>query len=244
MGNVEIGLAIAVLFAGGLIKGIAGIGLPFVSTPILVGLIGPAPAIALLILPIVATNIQQLVETRAEAGHQAAFALMLCVAAVVMVPFGTQALLALDTHLLGRLIGLLLLIYVAMKLWRPSFVLSPGLARWLAVPAGALSGLLQGATGLSGPVSVPFIHAAVRGRAAFVFCSSALFLCLAAAQAVSLTHVGVLDMRLALFGALATVPVIIATWIGAALARHLPVTFFERTIQILLFLMGLRLIFS
>src|ERR1700731_1273081 len=59
---------VAIFFLGGMIKGVTGVGLPLVLIPLSTQFLDAPAAVALLMLPMVATNIAQ----AAEGGHPAA----------------------------------------------------------------------------------------------------------------------------------------------------------------------------
>src|SRR3546814_7751157 len=66
-------------------------------------------------------------------------------------------------------------LYIAFRLARPDWVLDLGIATRLAAPAGFAGGLLQGAAGISAPISITFLNAMRVDRSAFIATISVFF---------------------------------------------------------------------
>src|SRR3546814_7645556 len=71
-------------------------------------------------------------------------------------------------------------LYIACRLARPDWVLDLGIATRLAAPAGFAGGLLQGAAGISAPISITFLNAMRIDRAAFIATISVFFVAMSA----------------------------------------------------------------
>ena len=164
---------LAVLLAGAT-KGISGIGLPVVATPILAVLYDLPTAIAVAILPTALSDMPILYTYRSE-WRQARRFIPMIVAGMAGVLIGTQILIRVDERLLKAVLGLGVLLFVVIS-W---FHLLPRLSdrfatRWGGV-VGLLAGLLQGATGTSAPVITVFFYQLHLPRAAFLFLINIFF---------------------------------------------------------------------
>ncbi len=135
----------------GFVKGMVGLGLPTVSLGLLSIIVDLPTAMVLLVMPSLATNVWQ-----ALAGGQIGplwrrlwlFLLM----AVVMVHFGAQLSTLVETKVLHRCLGALLLLYAISGLITKLPQSSPRLEKILGLVCGAANGLL---TGLTGTLFVP-----------------------------------------------------------------------------------------
>jgi len=134
------------------------------------------------------------------------------------------------------------LVYVLFRLARPGWVLAPASARLLVVPAGLVGGVFQGATGLSGPVSVTFMSAVGLLRPQFIVTMSLFFLAMALSQLPAQLALGVMTAERLGFSALAVVPLLLGVPVGDALGRRVSHGAFDRIIMAVLTLLAIRLL--
>lgn len=231
------------LAAGAVIKGATGMGLPLVALPVLATFFGLQHAISIMAITQVITNSMQLWQFRgssrsAEMGFLPLFLVTGCIGVVG----GTWLLSHLPERVLILSLGILLLLYFALKLTRPHFVVSPRAARLFGPVAGLGSGTLQGATGISAPVGVTFIHAMGMGRDAHVYAVSAMFLVLALVQLPSLFIAGIMQPEWVWQAILAMIPILVFMPVGQTLAGRLSRKAFDRMILIFLGLIGLKMV--
>ena len=103
--------------------------------------------------------------------------------------------------------------------------------------------MLQGATSISAPIGVTFIHAMKFSRDPHVFAVSAMFLALAVAQVPTLAIAGLLAPRMALAGRFcALIPIAIFMPVGQWLADKLSQKAFDTMILVFLGVMGLKMV--
>lgn len=231
------------LACGALVKGATGMGLPLVALPFLVAVFGLQHSVGILLIPILVTNAWQLYRFR---GNRAApgtrFLPPFLVGGTAGVAIGTWLLVVAPERYLLIGLGALLLGYVALRLLRPAWLIDERTARAAAVPAGDGAGLLQGATGISAPIGVTFIHAMKLGRDAHVYAVSAMFLLFALVQLLALAGSGVMQPEWYLHGAFALVPVGLFMPLGQWLGGKLSAAAFDRVILVFLGLMGGKLL--
>jgi uncharacterized membrane protein YfcA len=238
-------LIVVALGAGAIAKGATGMGLPLVAMPVLAAAFGLQHAISIMTIPLVITNLWQVWRFRGEyAGPSLRFLLPMIIAGVLGVAIGTWVLIEIDEQILGMAVGGILLAYVVLSLSRPDLVLGANTARRAATPVGLAAGILQGATGISSPAVVTFIHAMRLGYASHVFAVSAVFLMLSAAHLPALIATGVLQWEWLLEGLFALVPIVclmpLGQWIGSKVSR----ASFDRLILTFLCVMGAKLAFN
>ncbi len=231
------------LALGGLVKGALGAGLPVVAVPVLASFFGVPFAIAMLVVPTVITNIWQLWQFR---HHRTGLGWLtgLCIAAGAGIVVGTWLLANLPSHVLGLILAVVVAAYVALRLTRPHWSIPLPVAARIAPLVGLVSGFLQGATGISAPVSLTFMSALGFSRPQFVFAVSALFVSFSVVQVPSLALTGILTGRLLLLGALAFLPVLVAMPVGNWLAGRLSRAAFDRLLLGLLAVIAAKLIYD
>ncbi|MBZ8133076.1 sulfite exporter TauE/SafE family protein [Afifella sp. IM 167] len=239
----EIIIIFLCLAGGGLVKGALGMGLPLIAVPGLAAFLGVPYALAVLTVPILVTNTWQMWRFR-DHRHGLAFLPGLTASALVGIAIGTFMLTHLPAEMLSLGLAIVIAVYIALRVFQPQLQLSMEHARPLAPLIGLVAGALQGATGISAPVSVTYISAMRLARPAFVFSVSTLFTGFVLAQIPSLALAGVLTGERALFSACALLPVFLGMRLGSWLGHRLDARRFDQVILVLLALIAAKLVFD
>jgi uncharacterized protein len=243
---MELGSALimaAALAAGALVKGVTGMGLPLVALPVLTAVFGLQHAVAVMLIPQLVTNAWQVWKFWPEAqSPRLGFLPLFLAAGAVGVVIGTWMLTNLPERALVLGLGCILLAYVALRLFKPHMSLSLATAKRFGPLAGAGGGILQGATGISAPIGVTFIHAMSLDRGAHVFAVSAMFLLFSLVQLPTLWATGVVEPEWMIEGALALLPILVVMPLGQMLAGKLSRRAFDRLILGFLALIGLKMV--
>lgn len=231
-----IGLAI-----GGLIKGATGAGAPIVAVPLLAMAYDVPTAIAIFTLPNLFSNSWQGWVFRSHM-LPARFVLSLSLAGAIGAGLGSLLLVRLSADLLQLGVAATALAYVAFKLARPDWTLERKIANTLAFPIGLLGGLLQGAAGVSAPISMTFLNSMRLERPQFIATISVFFGAMAVVQIPVLSWLGILTLDRVGLSLLAIIPLFATMPIGRWLARHMSRQMFDRIILLLLATIAIRLI--
>jgi uncharacterized membrane protein YfcA len=231
------------LSLGAVVKGATGMGLPLVALPVLTAAFGLQHAVGLMVIPLIVTNVWQVWRYRADARSPLlGFMPLFLVAGVLGIVLGTWALTALPERLLVLVLGVILLAYVAMRLRSPHWSLGLVAAKRLGPIVGLVGGVLQGATGISSPVTVSFIHAIGLDRTAHVFAVSAMFLLFSVVQLPSMWAAGIMQPLWLLQGLLALIPILIFMPLGQWISGRLSRQAFDRMILVFLGVIGLKMV--
>ncbi|MBN15961.1 MAG: hypothetical protein CMJ15_12245 [Pelagibacterium sp.] len=243
MDFITLAIIFAAVGAGAISKGATGMGMPLIAVPFLAATFGLQHAIAVLLIPILVSNAFQLYRFRHARGDaRLRFLPSMLALCVVGVIGGTWFLTATPERGLALTLGILLLGYLGLRVLNPHFIVGPEAAKRWAMPAGLGAGLLHGATGISAPIGVTFIHAMRFERNAHVYAVSAMFMVLATFQAPSLWVAGVLRPEWLLQGVFALIPTFLFMPVGQWLSGKLSQTAFDRMILIFLGLIGLKMV--
>ena len=231
------------LAAGGVLKGATGAGAPILAVPLLAIFYDVPTAVALFTFPNLLSNAWQgwtYRADRASDGLTERFAIGGLLGAFA----GSIVLASASATLLILLVACAVFLYIAFRLLRPDWTLSRGAGRRLGFGAGTLGGVLQGAAGLSAPVSITFLNAMRLERRVFIATISIFFFAMSLVQIPTLAALGILDLHLAGLSLLACLPLFGAMPAGAWLARRLSKEAFDRIILGLLAVVALRLVWS
>ncbi|MHA6689417.1 sulfite exporter TauE/SafE family protein [Devosia sp. A449] len=236
-------IMLVALGLGAVVKGATGMGLPLIALPVLASFFGLQHAVGLLVIPLIVTNGWQIWRFRAEASSpRLGFMPWFLICGAIGVGLGTWALIALPERALVLTLGIILLLYVALRLLTPHFSLSDAAARRWGPLAGTGGGILQGATGISSPIGVTFIHAMALGREAHVFTVSAMFLVFSVVQLPALWATGVMRPEWLVQGLLAMIPILLFMPLGQWISGRLSRQAFDRMILIFLGAIGVKML--
>lgn len=239
-GLFEFAVVVACLAAGGLLKGATGAGAPILAVPALAAFFDVRFAVVVMLVPNIVTNLWQTIRFR-EYFPERSFALPLLGGGVLGIAGGTLALKTLQSDVLSLVMAAAVIGYVVLRLARPHWRLEMNQAKWLALPAGAVAGALQGAAGLSAPVSITFLNAMQMERERFIAAISALFVTFTAVQIVAVALSGLImpgDLWYSLF---ALLPVSFAMPVGAWLGKRISARALDRIILAILCVLAARL---
>ena len=222
----------------GTVKGVIGLGLPTVSLGLLTAVLDLPTAMALLLVPSLATNVWQ-----ALAGGQQRAVLAriwpFLAAAAVTVGLGATALTAVDSALLSALLGLLLVTYAVVNMTGVRVALSARQARWAGPPIGAVNGILTGMTGSFVVPGVMFLQAIGLPRDMLVQAMDMLFAVSTAALALALQDNDLLNASLGAWSAAALGPAAIGMLLGQRLRRRLSERRFRQIFFVALLILGM-----
>lgn len=236
-------LAFLALLLGGILKGATGAGSPVVAVPILAMQYDVPTAVTLFSIPNLLSNAWQGWDHRRDV-PSARFAGVFAGTGVAGTVLGTVMLASLAPSLLLVAVASVVFVYVGFRMLRPNWHLTRTVADRLVAPAGFISGILQGAAGISAPISVTFLSAMRLERTVFIGTISIFFFFMAAIQVPMLIGYGLLTYELAGFSLLALIPLLGGMPIGAWLARYISRETFDRVILLMLVLVAARLMYQ
>jgi uncharacterized membrane protein YfcA len=234
-------LVFGIFVLGGLVKGVAGFGLPTVSLGLL-ALTRPLPeAIPLILLPTLATNVWQALASGALRPTLRRLWTFLLAAAVCTFLAAGQLSRA-DAGLLAGLLGLLMAASAALALLGPRWPQPPpGVEAWLSPLMGGASGAVAGLTGSFMMPATPYLAALRLTPDAFVQAFALGAVVATLVLAISLAGQGLLPPELGLAAVLVMVPAFLGMVIGRALRGRLSDGQFRRVVQMLLLALGIYL---
>lgn len=232
------GLALAL---GGLVKGVAGFGLPAIGLGLLALIRPPTEAIALMLLPVLATNAWQALAGGALRPTLARLWSFLLAAGIGAAVAAGQLARA-DQRLLSGLLGLLLASAALLALFGPRWPApSPKAERLWSPVFGLLSGVATGLTGSFITPAAPWLAALRLPPDAFVQGFGLGAVVATVALGVAMAGQGLLPASLGIASAAALIPAFAGMWLGRRVRTRLPEALFRRIVQSLLLCLGLYL---
>lgn len=232
--------AIAFLLAG-TVKGVIGLGLPLTSIAILTMVTGLREAIPLIVLPVLITNIWQVLQGSNLKGLFLRFWTMnLAMAAGTWC--GTILLFIVDPAALLIILGVVIGAYAVINLtgWRLALK-DPNENIW-SPSVGAFSGILTGTTGSVGmPVAI-YLQALGLSKDDFVQGIAISFMIGAAFWLPALHSEGVITREVLFLSAAGLVPAFAGMWIGSRLRSIISETLFRNCVMIFFLIAAANLI--
>lgn len=223
------GLAVA-----GLAKGLAGMGLPVIATPILASVFGPRQAVVIVSIPILLSNTLLLVTGWRRVPEMVRDLGPMLVLGALGTIVGVQLLAQLDQRVFAALISAL----VALFLLRGDRSLgddpSARRVRVAGPIVGFVGGVLQGSTSIASPLVGSYFHARKLAAADFVIVLAALFELNSVVQISGYAVTGLFTPPLLALGILGLVPNLLGLIAGIELRGRVSAVTFRRVIAVLL----------
>ena len=236
-----VALSALALFAGGLVKGLVGIGIPLVSLSLLSLFLPLADAVILLPVPILVANVWQSVARGNFAPALRRFwPLVLAIFAGTLA--GAHVFASLDATSLNLLVGALVVMFSLSGLLNPDLRLPVRFERGLGVVAGALGGFMGGVSALFGPPLILYLASLRLDRETFVGVISSLYLCCAVALVIMFGSLGVMSQAEFIESAIASAPLILGVWAGERFRGRIREAVFRRLLLAVVLGVGVRLV--
>ncbi|MEN8683848.1 sulfite exporter TauE/SafE family protein [Marivita sp.] len=243
MDPVSLAFAFIGILLGGFLKGATGAGAPVVGVPVLAIVFDLPMAVAIFSVLNLCTNIWQSWAFRSEVTEHRfvwIFAVMGAVGAIL----GSVLLASLPVPLLMASLAGVVFAYIGLRLARPNWHLSRARGRKMGPYVGFVGGVMQGAGGLSAPVSITFLNALNLPRKEFIATIAIFFLAMSVTQVPALAALGILTWDRLLLAFLALIPMFLGIPIGSWAARFLSKQAFDRLILSLLAVIAVKLIWD
>lgn len=230
-------LVAATFLAAGSVKGVIGMGMPTVSLALLTATLGLQPAMALLLVPTLVTNVWQAL---VGGGFGAIVSRLwpFLLASVVAVWPGVMVLARVDPRWLSMLLGLLIVGYALMNLGAARLSLPVRHERRAGLMTGLVNGLFTGMTGSSVFPGVAYLQALGLPRDALIQAMGILFTGSTLALGLAMGGQNLLSGQLLGLSTAALAPALVGMQLGQRLRHRLSEASFRRLFFASLLMMG------
>jgi uncharacterized protein len=232
---------IFVLFFGGALKGAIGIGLPQIGVSLVAIAVGLKQALAILVVPIIASNVTQACSRQFSIPALRRFWPLLCM--VFLFSAASVSLFGLvPENTLMLTLGIFVIVLPTIAFFRPQFRIGPRQEIWLGPLAGAFAGVIGGLSSLSGPPLMIYLSCLRLPKDEFVVAVSLMFLSAGVGLALGLVLFGISKpMELGL-SALACIPVFAGLWVGNRARVRLSERTFSTAVLLIYVLTGVTFV--
>ncbi len=231
----------AALLAGGLAKGMLGVGLPMIAVPLLSTFILVPDAVALVYLPVLVTNIWQ-----AFQGGYFRIALGRFWPMLIFIVAGTwlgaRMLVTIDPVVLAAILGTIVIAFSLTSLTQPHFRVPERHELWISLVVGLIAGFLGGLSLFIGPAIIMFLVALHLKKEEFIGSVGLVYTATLIPIGALYVGYGVLREEHTLLALLATVPVLLGMLLGQWVRGRIDQERFRKTLLVMLVVIGLNLI--
>jgi uncharacterized protein len=227
-------------FVAGIVKGVAGMGLPTVAMGVLSAIMAPVSAASLLVIPSFVTNFWQLFTGPSFLTLMKRLWLMM-LGIVVGTLAGTWLLTSANTEYASVGLGSALILYAVHGLWAKPLSVPARLERSLSPVIGLATGAINGATGVFTLPAVPYLQALGLSKDDLIQALGLSFTVSTIALAAGLARGGAFHLGNITLSALAIIPALLGMWVGTRIRERISAATFRRWFLILLAILGLEL---
>lgn len=244
--NVELDTVIIITVAmaiGSFVKGATGQGLPQIAIPVMATFFGVEAAVVIMAIPGVVSNTWLLWNYRRYYSMTRDLPVLL-VAGTVGAVAGTVLLDNLDAGVLSLTLAGMIILYAVVFFTHPELRLTPKMTGYTSPPVGLAAGVLQGATGVSGPLLATYLHGYRLEKEVYVLSISTIFQVYALVQVATLSGLGLFTMDRFVLSVLSLVPIMALLPVGARFTDRLSRRKFDLVILTLLLATAVSLIYD
>lgn len=236
-------IIVAAMGVGSFVKGATGQGLPPIAIPVMATFIGVEAAVVIMAIPGIVTN-TWLIWTHRNHFRRTRDLGVLLATGMVGAVVGTFLLQRWDENLLSLTLAAMIAVYALVYLVHPDLRLPARVTRFTSPPVGLAAGLLQGATGISGPLMSTYLHGYRLDKETYVLTITTVFQVYALVQAVTLAAVGLYTGDRLALSLLALLPIMAVLPLGARLTGRLSRRTFDYLVLALLVASALKLVYD
>ena len=231
------------LAAGGLTKGLTGLGLPMVAIPIMAAFFGVERAVLIMIVPTVVLNIWQSWVNRDCIGDMPEMKYLL-IPGLPGAAVGASVLYLAPERMLATILGIWIVCYLILRTLRPDMSLTMSTRHRVAPAVGFASGAMQAASGICAPILASYMDSLGLRPRSYVFAISTAFAAFAGSHFLVLLTMRAYSLDQLMQSSVALIPGLIFMKPGTWLRGIVQPIVFTRVIRVILVIMAARLLYG
>lgn len=233
--------AIAALLAGGIAKGILGVGLPMIALPLLYTSVPIREAIALMYGPVLVMNVWQTFQ-----GGYFKIALKkfwpMMIAVIIGTWLGAKTLVGIDSNLLQIVVGTTVIVFSLVNLLQPKLAIPERHALWISIIVGLIGGFFGGLTLFIGPTVIMFLVALRTPKDEFIGTVALVYLLGIIPTGITYVAEGVLRTEHIVPTLVACIPVFVGMLAGQWVRSRVNEVTFRKVLLIAMVVIGLNMV--
>lgn len=230
------------LTCGGFIKGALGVGTPLLTVPMMMLVLPPQMAIAIMAMPVVVANLWQFALAERSMALVGRF-WPTFIAILIGTWVGVKILSVIDEKTLLITVGIAVVVFALLQASSYRLYLADSMVKPAGVLFGGIAGVIGGVSSFFGPTLIVYLIS-IRGLTKIQFVSTISFLYVSAVLpwAISLYVFGILDQRTLILSVCAILPVTLGMLIGQSVRGYISESKFKYLIVCILIISGLSML--
>jgi len=234
-------IVIAGFFAGGLAKGVFGLGMPLVGLPIMVFAIPFPVGVALFLVPNFTANGQQMLEGGRLIENVRRFKWLL-VTMLAVIPFSVKLLVSISAEASLLILGALCVSFAFYQMFPFALVCPPEREKFWNPIVGVMAGALAGVSGIYGPVLIVYLMSLRMPKDEFVSALSMMYFTGSLAVGVLLVFEDVVTFDLVIVSVIGAAIIAAMIFVGRYVRRRVDEARYRKMVLALLMVMGADMI--
>jgi uncharacterized membrane protein YfcA len=232
---------VLIFLAGGMVKGLIGVGLPTVTLTLLSFVFDIKDSISIILIPVILTNLYQMLDGNSlkEIIGEVKFFL---IGSFLFIFPGFYFLTILKSDTILAILALLLIINSFMSLMKYEIKLKNYKSKAIQLGIGSLTGITTGVTSIYTMPFIFLIQSLNYSKNKVIQLMGLSFFIFACMQLILFSSHGMLDFDKLSISLLACLPILAGVYFGTALRKKISETLFKTLFNIMLVAMGSLLI--
>lgn len=232
---------VLIFLAGGMVKGLIGVGLPTVTLTLLSFVFDIKDSISIILIPVILTNLYQMLDGNylKEIIGEVKFFL---IGSFLFIFPGFYFLTILKSDTILAILALLLIINSFMSLMKYEIKLKNYKSKAIQLGIGSLTGITTGVTSIYTMPFIFLIQSLNYSKNKVIQLMGLSFFIFACMQLILFSSHGMLDFDKLSISLLACLPILVGVYFGTALRKKISETLFKTLFNIMLVVMGSLLI--
>ncbi len=232
---------IIIFFAGGIVKGLIGVGLPTVTLTFLSFVFDIKEAISIILIPVIITNLYQMINgkyLKQIINDTKVFQ----ISALIFIFPGFYFLLIFKSNTVLIILALILIYNSALGLIKYEIKFKNFKSNYYQLSIGSLTGIVTGITGIYTMPFIFLIQSLKYKKNKIIQLMGLTFFIFSSAQFLLFSLSDLINTKVLILSSVACVPIFLGVYLGTHLRENISETLFKLLFNIMLIFMGFLLI--
>tara|TARA_B100000963_G_scaffold50944_1_gene39064 strand:+ start:25 stop:783 length:759 start_codon:yes stop_codon:yes gene_type:complete len=232
---------ILIFFAGGLIKGLIGVGLPTVTLTLLSFIFDIKISISIILLPVILTNLYQMIDGKylKKIVKNTKF---FQISAFIFIFPGFYFLLLFNSNTILIILAVILIFNSILGLIKYEIQFKELRSKYYQLIIGSTTGVITGITGIYTMPFIFLIQSMQYTKNQIIQLMGLTFFIFACTQFLLFSFNDLINIKILILSSIACVPILMGVYLGTILRKKISEALFKLIFNLMLILMGVLLI--
>ena len=232
---------ILIFFAGGLIKGLIGVGLPTVTLTFLSFIFDIKVSISIILLPIIITNLYQMIDGK-YLKKIVSDTKFFQISAFIFVFLGFYFLLIFNSNTILIILAVILIFNSILGLTKYEIQFKNFKSKYYQLFIGSMTGVVTGVTGIYTMPFIFLIQSLQYTKNQVIQLMGLTFFIFACTQFLLFSFNDLINIKILILSTVACIPILIGVYLGTILRKKISEALFKLLFNLMLVIMGVLLI--